>query len=441
MIGSLFILNEKGSVLFEKHYRRVSSRACCEDFWKMIERRAGEQLPPVVQEGSLAYVHVYHRGIYLLAVIERDISPLLVIEFLRKLFAILLEYLGEVTEDTLKDDFITVYQLLDEVMDSGYPFTTEPGLLRTLVHNPSVVQKALTATGISATATVADTLPDSYLSNLPWRPEDARHSNNSIYVDIIDFIDCVIDTNGLLASCSVHGDILCNSKLSGRAPEVLLSFSNISIIDDMSLHPCVKYNRFERDRVLSFVPPDGKFKIASFVVSPSACHSVQLPIYVKPQITCDGNTAQVNIMVGPKQQLASSVHLGGALGSGGAGAGPLRDRKMAEDVIVTIHVKTPLMTNSLHPSHGTLHVSSNGRQLRWSIGMLPKEESPILSGTMQCAEASLISVQTVQVNFLVSSLSASNLTVDNLSVKNVEYSKVDRGVRNIVRAGVFEVRV
>ena len=106
---------------------------------------------------------------------------------------------------------------------------------------------------------------------------------------------------------------------------------------------------------------------------------------------------------------------------------------------------------------GSLHVSSNGRQLRWSIGanshfirpllemlacsnntlfelllrialdascfvltmippefsfnitivelpslilcagMLPKEESPILSGTMQCAEASLISVQTVQV--------------------------------------------
>jgi hypothetical protein len=37
------------------------------------------------------YIHVHHRGIYLLAVAERDISPLLVIEFLRKLFAILLE--------------------------------------------------------------------------------------------------------------------------------------------------------------------------------------------------------------------------------------------------------------------------------------------------------------------------------------------------------------
>ena len=44
MIGSLFILNDKGSVLFEKHYRRVSSRACCDDFWKMIERKAGQQV-------------------------------------------------------------------------------------------------------------------------------------------------------------------------------------------------------------------------------------------------------------------------------------------------------------------------------------------------------------------------------------------------------------
>jgi hypothetical protein len=30
-------------------------------------------------------------------------------------------------------------------------------------------------------------------------------------------------------------------------------------------------------------------------------------------------------------------------------------------------------------------------------GTLPKEESPILSGSMQCAEAALMSVQTVQV--------------------------------------------
>ncbi len=57
--------------------------------------------------------------------------------------------------------------------------------------------------------------------------------------------------------------------------------------------------------------------------------------------------------VGPKQQLASSSsHGGGGLGSGAGAGGALRERKMAEDVVVTIHVKTALMTNTLHPSHG-----------------------------------------------------------------------------------------
>jgi hypothetical protein len=123
------------------------------------------------------------------------------------------------------------------------------------------------------------------------------------------------------------------------------------------------------------------------------CCSVQLPIYVKPQITCGANVAQVNIMVqgdpaaciplplqhaalrvkacvfyviwltvlqvGPKQQLASSpAHVGGSLSAAAGGAGALKERKMAEDVVVTIHVKTPLMTNTLHPSHGALRTEA-----------------------------------------------------------------------------------
>jgi hypothetical protein len=110
----------------------------------------------------------------------------------------------------------------------------------------------------------------------------------------------------------------CNNCLA-----LLLHTLNVTLASPHSTHR-------KSSRARSFVPPDGKFKIASFVVSPSACHrrgtcihthtlfskhihfdircvskkcnvlccSVQLPIYVKPQITCDGNTAQVNIMVG-----------------------------------------------------------------------------------------------------------------------------------------------
>ena len=35
------------------------------------------------------------------------------------------------------------------------------------------------------------------------------------------------------------------------------------------MHPCVRLSRYERDRVMSFVPPDGKFKLASYSVNTS----------------------------------------------------------------------------------------------------------------------------------------------------------------------------
>ena len=34
-----------------------------------------------------------------------------------------------------------------------------------------------------------------------------------------------------------------------------------------SFHPCVRYNRFERDRVISFVPPDGPFELMRYKVN------------------------------------------------------------------------------------------------------------------------------------------------------------------------------
>ena len=44
-------------------------------------------------------------------------------------------------------------------------------------------------------------------------------------------------------------------------PECLLSFNDVSTLTDLAFHPCVRINRFEKDRVLSFVPPDGVFEV------------------------------------------------------------------------------------------------------------------------------------------------------------------------------------
>ena len=48
-------------------------------------------------------------------------------------------------------------------------------------------------------------------------------------------------------------------------------------------HKHTHTHRYERDKVMSFVPPDGKFKLASYSIATSG-QSITLPLYVKPQI-------------------------------------------------------------------------------------------------------------------------------------------------------------
>lgn len=48
---------------------------------------------------------------------------------------------------------------------------------------------------------------------------------------------------------------------------VLFSWQNPRLLDDVSFHPCIRFKRWESERVLSFIPPDGNFRLISYRVS------------------------------------------------------------------------------------------------------------------------------------------------------------------------------
>ena len=45
-------------------------------------------------------------------------------------FQVLTEYFKELEEESIRDNFVIVYELLDEMMDFGYPQTTESKILQ-----------------------------------------------------------------------------------------------------------------------------------------------------------------------------------------------------------------------------------------------------------------------------------------------------------------------
>ena len=63
--------------------------------------------------------------------------------------------------------------------------------------------------------------------------------------------------------CEIYGEVLVNSHLSGL-PDLTLSFANPSILNDVRFHPSVRFRPWESHQVLSFVPPDGQFKLMSY---------------------------------------------------------------------------------------------------------------------------------------------------------------------------------
>ena len=63
----------------------------------------------------------------------------------------------------------------------------------------------------------------------------------------------ILSPSGKVISGSVTGEIACRSRLSGM-PDLSLSFTDPSALEDCAFHSCVRYAKWGKDRVVSFVP-------------------------------------------------------------------------------------------------------------------------------------------------------------------------------------------
>lgn len=254
-------------------------------------------MPPIVATSKYYLVSIYRSDTFLVASTTGETPPLLIIEFLHRVFEIFEEYFGSVDEVTIKENFSTVYQLLEEMMDFGYPLTTEPNALKSMIQPPTTISRITKAT--LGGSNVSDILPDGTISNMPWRKTDVSYSQNEIYLDIIEEIDAIVDKSGMIITSEVSGVIAGNSRLSG-VPDLVLSFVNPDVIDDCSFHPCVRYTRFERDQVVSFVPPDGTFELMRYRVNTGG--NVSAPCYCQPSVSFDAqnNQGSISVMLGIK---------------------------------------------------------------------------------------------------------------------------------------------
>ncbi len=68
----------------------------------------------------------------MVAVARYNANVVMILSYLHKLVEVFQYYFKELEEDSIKDNFVVVYELLDEMMDFGFPQTTEPKILQVL---------------------------------------------------------------------------------------------------------------------------------------------------------------------------------------------------------------------------------------------------------------------------------------------------------------------
>ncbi|GAB7362418.1 hypothetical protein MBLNU230_g2741t1 [Neophaeotheca triangularis] len=439
MLSGVLLFNQKGELLILRSFRQ-DMRPRLADVFRIQVISNSQIRSPILTLGSTTFSHIKSENIYIVGVSKGNVNSALVFEFLYKLVALGKSYFGRFDEEAVKSNFVMVYELLDEILDFGYPQNTETETLKMYITTEGV--KSEQALEDSSKITMQAT------GALSWRRDNIKYRKNEAFVDVIEDVNLLVSASGTVLRADVNGAIEMRAYLSGT-PECKFGLNDrltlgdagldtslggptgnmvgnkatkaaagsVSL-EDVSLHQCVKLSNFTNDRTISFIPPDGSFQLMTY----RATENVNLPFKVQAIVNEVGKT-----------KVEYSIAIRANYGS----------KLFATNVVVKI--PTPLNTASttLRTSQGKAKYEPSENNIVWKIARFTGQSEFVLS-----AEAALTSMTNqkawsrppLSLNFSLLMFTSSGLLVRYLKVfEKSNYSSV-KWVRYMTRAGSYEIR-
>lgn len=279
---------------------------------------------------------------------------------------------------------------------------------------------------------------------LSWRKSDIKYRKNEAFVDVIEDVNLLMSATGTVLRADVNGQVVMRAYLSGT-PECKFGLNDrltlgedthlgqsgnragtkatraaagTVSLEDCQFHQCVKLGKFDQDRIISFVPPDGEFELMRY----RATENINLPFKVHA-IVNEVNKTKVEFSIAIKANYGSKL--------------------FATNVVVRI--PTPLNTAKISErvSQGKAKYEPEQNNIVWKIQRFSGQSEFVLN-----AEATLTSMTNqkawsrppLSLNFSLLMFTSSGLLVRYLKVfEKGNYSSV-KWVRYMTRAGHYEVR-
>ncbi|ERE75426.1 AP-1 complex subunit mu-2, partial [Cricetulus griseus] len=144
----------------------------------------------------------------------KNANASLVYSFLYKTVEVFCEYFKELEEESIRDNFVIVYELLDELMDFGFPQTTDSKIL----------QEYITQQG-NKLETGKSRVPPTVTNAVSWRSEGIKYKKNEVFIDVIESVNLLVNANGSVLLSEIVGTIKLKVFLSGM-PELRLGLND-----------------------------------------------------------------------------------------------------------------------------------------------------------------------------------------------------------------------
>ena len=276
------------------------------------------------------------------------------IEFLKNFIELLIGYFKEVEEESIKDNFVIIYELLDEIIDNGYIQNVDINFLKEYIKTDyhELVKKTKDSTFIQGPQVG---------QKITWRKEGIYHKENEFYMDIFENVYFTMDINGSIIKSEIKGVVKAKSKLSGM-PNVQMGLNETSALenagldgqlgisfDDVKFHKCVDLSKFENSKNIVFTPPDGDFELMTYFIKTK----------FKPLFSITVDTVKYNKSVGEFVVTLTSN---------------FKKKSIANDVKVLIPIPCDSKNPHFKSREGNLEYLSDQDCICWTIPYLKGEE-------------------------------------------------------------------
>lgn len=402
--------------------------------------------------GSTSFLHTKHNNLWVVAVTRSNTDASVIFEFLLSFTQLLEQYLGSLDEESVLDNFSTIYDLLDEVLDCGYPQSMDINHLKQIipiVTNGNGSSKQM----IKPILAKSTSTPDLVNSDVPWRKLGIKYRKNEIYLDVYEKVNVLISHDGRIIKSYINGHIDMKTHLSGMPVckfglNDSLSLNNEEadflseydvknknaipkaaagsvILEDCKFHQCVQLDKFDSERVIKFIPPDGEFELMRYRTS----ENLNLPFKLTPLVSEIGLD---------KYEIRLSLK------------SLFPEKLIATGVVVKIPTTSTTIKVDFAQSGGKSKFSAEEGCILWKFSKFSGLTEHSLTATVTLAQSSYsdrnnyyqnsLSRAPITLNFELLMFSSSGLVVRFLKVQEKAQYNTIKWIRYIAQGGSYEVR-